>query len=336
MLERARHTPARLPAGHPPVLLVVVDTEEEFDWSRPFDRSSTETSSIAAQPHIHERIFDRYGIVPTYCVDWPVATTPASVATLRQLMEAGRCEIGTHLHPWVCPPHEEEVNTFNSYAGNLPPDLEYRKLENMTRAITKNFGRAPITFKAGRYGVGPQTAASIARLGYRIDASVVPRTAFKADGGPDFTASDEQPFWFPVGDARLLELPVTTAYCGLARAAGPALFPALQGSLARSLRLGGIAARTGLLERIRLTPEGCDPADLVRLMDTLHGAGCQVFSLTYHSPSLAVGHTPYVRDAAALERFLTTVEQVCRHFAERLGGTFMSLSALHERLSARP
>ena len=84
MLERNLHVPARLPADHPPVLVIVVDTEEEFDWGRPFSRDNTATRSIAAQPLIHERIFDRHGIVPTYCIDWPVATTPSAVATLRR------------------------------------------------------------------------------------------------------------------------------------------------------------------------------------------------------------------------------------------------------------
>ena len=154
---------------------------------------------------MHERVFDRMGIVPTYVIDWPVATTPASVAVLRSLMEAGRCEIGTHLHPWVSPPYEEDVSRFNSYAGNLPRQLEYDKLRMLTEAITASFGRAPTAFKAGRYGLGPHTAESIAALGYRIDASVVPYSAFLDDGGPDFRAYDEHPYWFDTSAGALLE-----------------------------------------------------------------------------------------------------------------------------------
>ena len=158
MLRQSHHRPARLAPGTPPVLLVIIDTEEEFDWGQPFDRASTGTTSIAGQPLMHERVFDPLGIVPTYVIDWPVATTPASSAVLRGLMEAGRCEIGTHLHPWVSPPHDEEVSRSNSYAGNLPRELEYDKLRMLTEAITRSFGRAPVTFKAGRYGLGPHTA----------------------------------------------------------------------------------------------------------------------------------------------------------------------------------
>ncbi len=334
MLRKTSHLPARLGAGARPVLVVVIDTEEEFDWTKPFDRASVGTSSIAGQPLMHERVYDRLGIVPTYVIDWPVATTPASVAVLRGLMEAGRCEIGTHLHPWVSPPHDEEVSTFHSYAGNLPRQLEYDKLRQLTDAITRSFGRAPTTFKAGRYGLGAHTAESIADLGYQIDASVVPYTAFTDDGGPDFRAYDEHPYTFEAGGRRLLELPNTAGYTGWLRAQGPALYELAQQGWARKLHMGGILSRSGALERIRLSPEAANGAELRRLSSALRGAGCEVFSLTYHSPSMVPGHTPYVRTDADLQRFIATVHDYCTWFRDELGGEFMSITGLAARLQS--
>jgi hypothetical protein len=332
MLRKVNHIPASLPAGERPVLLVIIDTEEEFDWNGPFDRASTGTASIAGQPLMHARVFDKFGIVPTYVCDWPVATTPASVRVLRDLMEAGRCEIGTHLHPWVSPPHTEQVNRFNSYAGNLPRELEFEKLSMLTAAIGENFGRAPTTFKAGRYGLGPHTAESIAALGYRIDASVVPYSAFTDDGGPDFSAYDEDPYWFKAGQRSLLELPVTTGYAGWLRGMGPQLYDLAQQPWARSARLGGILARSGALERIRLSPEVASGDEMRRLTRSLRAGGCDVFSLTYHSPSMVPGHTPYVRDAAGLERFIATVHDYCAWFRDEIGGQFLGLGALYDKL----
>ena len=251
MLNKTTHLPAVLAAGTGPVLLVIVDTEEEFDWAKPFDRASIGTLSIGGQPLMHEQVFDRFGIVPTYMCDYPVVTTAPSIATLRRLMEEGRCEIGTHLHPWVSPPHQEEVTRFNSYAGNLPPELEFDKLRAITSAIADNFGRAPTAFKAGRYGLGAGTAESIAALGYTIDASVVPYTSFKEDDGPDFRAYDEDPYWFSAGGRSLLELPVTTGYAGWLRGFGAPLFELAEQPLSRKLRAGGVLARSRALERIR-------------------------------------------------------------------------------------
>ena len=326
MLNLAAHQRVKLPAGTPPVLTVVVDTEEEFDWSQPFSRSSTSTQSIAAQPLAHQRVFDRHGVVPTYVIDWPVVSNPAAVDVLKELMLAGRCEIGTHLHPWVSPPHDEEVNTFNSYAGNLPQELEYKKLETLTNAIETAFGRRPIVFKAGRYGVGPHTADTLARLGYLIDASVVPFTNMSVDGGPDFSGHGVHPFWFEAGGRSLLELPATAGYAGKLHRLGASLYPALQQSLARQLRLPGIASRLGMLERVKLTPEGYSSAELAGLTACLSDQGCQYFGLTYHSPSLVPGNTPYVKTTAELDDFLDILNRYVSYFLNEFGGQTLSLS----------
>jgi len=334
MLDKATHQAAILPNGHPPVLCVVVDTEEEFNWQAPFSRQSTAVTSIAGQIAAHEQIYDRLGLVPTYVIDWPVATTPAAVAIMKGLMDEGRCTIGTHLHPWVNPPHLEEVNAFNSFTGNLPRELEFDKLKCLTQAITDNFQRKPTVFKAGRYGLGPHTSAALQQLGYQIDASVVPHTSYQAESGPDFSAFDNQAYWFGPPDQPLLELPVSTGFCGYLRSMGPALYPQLHSNIGKTLHLGGIAARSGALERIRLTPEGVDTAANQRLMRSLVQAGTQVLTLSYHSPSLVPGHTPYVRTAKDLSRFLACISECCEYFRDELGGIFVAPDQLLQKLAA--
>ena len=88
---------------------------------------------------------------------------------------------------------------------------------------------------------------------------------------------------------------------------------------ARTLRAGAILSRTGLLERATLTPEGADTAAHKRLARALLRQGHRVFTLTYHSPSLAPGHTPYVRTASDLRRFLHTLEATLSFFVTELG-----------------
>ena len=101
--------------------------------------------------------------MPTYAVDYPVASTPAAVAVLKAFLDSGRCEIGAHLHPWVNPPAEEEVNAFHSYACNLPAELMQRKLEVLPRRHRRAASAAPVVYKAGRYGIGPDTPAGAAQ-----------------------------------------------------------------------------------------------------------------------------------------------------------------------------
>lgn len=307
-----------LPEDHPPLLLVVIDTEEEFDWSRPHARENTSVTAIAAQG-LAQEIFASRAITPTYVIDYPVASSPAAVEALRVFADPGHCRIGAHLHPWVNPPHMEAVNAYNSYPGNLPVALEREKLETLTVAIAKGFGARPIVYKAGRYGVGAATAEILEELGYLIDVSVVPFTSFSSDGGPDFSGAGFHPSWFG-SKGELLEIPLSCGFYGQLRSLGPAIFSRLSSDLGMRLRLPGILARSGLLERIRLTPEGIDLAANIRLVWSLYDQGCRVFTFTYHSPSLVPGMTPYVRSERDLSEFLRTMDNFFAFFTKELGG----------------
>jgi hypothetical protein len=314
----------------PPELLVVVDTEEEFDWAVPLDRSSTATRSILAQERA-QAIYERLGVTPTYVIDYPVATDPVAIEYLRSLQDCGRAEIGAHLHPWVTPPHRETVNYFNSYHCNLPRELEQAKIESLTDAIERGFGKRPTIFKAGRYGFGPRTADLLAALGYRVDCSVLARHDLRSDGGPDFRGIGGDPYWLEQG---LLEVPVTCGFVGRAAWLG-STFPSLfDNRLAARLRLPGLLGKAGLVTRSRVTPEGVSAAEQCRLLEALVRGGGRTFTMAYHSPSLAPGNTPYVKNEAELDRFLETIEQVLVHFRDRLGGRFTSMTSLHARLSA--
>ena len=330
MLDRCQVTFAEVSASISPLLLVVVDTEEEFDWRLPVSRSNTAVGSISEQ-HLAQDVFATYGVVPMYVVDYPIATDENSVRALGAFLAEGRCEIGAHLHPWVNPPHEETVNAFNSYPGNLPSDLERSKLERLTQAIEENFGIRPTVYKAGRYGLGPATAGHLEQLGYEVDLSVVPYTRFDADGGPDFRAFDFRPYWF--GERRrLLDVPLSCGFAGVLARRGPALYPTLVSPFGMRWHAPGLAARLGLLERIRLTPEGIDHAAHRRLTRSLLKQGCRIFSLTYHSPSLQPGCTPYVRNRDELTRFLETIDRYLDFFFNELGGQSITPAALYRLL----
>jgi hypothetical protein len=306
--------PLALPPDWPPTLTVVIDTEEEFDWDADFDPGATSTANIAHQP-LAQAIMDRYGIVPTYVVDYPVAATPGAAKVLRGIAESGRCEIGAHLHPWVSPPHQGPVDAFHSYPGNLPPALEREKLERLSAQIAEAFGQRPIVYKAGRYGLGPSTFATLKALGFDIDVSVVPHTDFSAHQGPDFTGFPAAPFRAENGIA---ELPLSVHFIGALAAQGPSLFSwASKGPLAR-MRAPGVLSRLGLLERLRLSPEGHSLDDMIRQTRAALHRGERYFMLTYHSSSLLPGANGYVRDEAERAEFLAKLEG---YFAFFVGDT---------------
>ena len=288
---------------------VFVDTEEEFDWSRPHDRDARSTRAAEAVPGMQAR-FEARGVKPVYLVDHPIATDKRAVEILRDVAERGGCDIGTQLHPWVNPPFEEELSLRNSFAGNLPAELEHAKIASLTDAIAQSFGRRPIVYRAGRYGVGPNTASILEALGYRADASVRPLFDYGGEGGPDFSAV--RPIPYRVG--ALLEIPLSAAVNGPLGTAGTRLYRVID----RWPTVRALASRAGALSRVSLTPEGMPAKEVATAVRRLAEQGVRLFTFSFHSPSLEPGHTPYVRTADDLSRFHAWWEEIFE-FLEREG-----------------
>jgi phosphatidylinositol alpha-1,6-mannosyltransferase len=318
------------PYRGPPLLAVVVDAEEEFEWAEPLAPQYRGTVSIRAQRSAHT-LFAHYGIKPTYLITYPLATEDSAVAVLREYLADGVCEIGAQLHPWVTPPFASGARETQSYPGNLPVAIEREKLTRLIGAIKAAFAVRPTAYKAGRYGFGPNTAALLEESGFEIDTSLIPRTSYADTGGPEFSGYDYHPFWFG-HHRRLLELPVTRALTGILARRSPWLHQRAERRPWRALHAGGLLARAGLIERITLSPEGSDLAAMCRLTRVLLARGTRVLTLSYHSPSLEPGHTPYVRNDRDLAIFLDRLSGFLSFFRDEIGGEFLTIRELRQRL----
>ncbi len=322
--------PVRLPDDAPPQLFVIVDTEEEFDWAAPFSRSNVSVTAIDEVGRLQD-VLRPHRVTPTYVIDYPVAATTASARRLAQYAARGECEIGAHLHPWVNPPATEELSRPTSYACNLGADLEREKIAALRDAIVANLGVRPRVYKAGRYGFGRTTAATLEVLGFDVDVSVNPHMNYESDGGPSFEGFAPVPGFF--GERRrLLEVPCTTAFVGAARRMGEALHRAASASWLQPLRAVGVLSRTGTLNKIMLSPEGSTYDEMVAVTDTLVRDGVRTLSLTFHSPSLKPGCTRYVRTAAERDAFLATIDRFCHYFFATHRGVPGTPAALYDQL----
>ncbi|HEY7806950.1 MAG TPA: polysaccharide deacetylase family protein [Croceibacterium sp.] len=275
--------------------LVTVDTEEEFDWSQPLVREGHGLDHLPRLAKFQE-FCEGIGCVPVYLVDWPVATSSLAADILRPAIAAGRAEIGVQLHPWVNPPFDEDVTPHNSYAGNLPPELEAAKFRNLRAMIEDKFDSVPLIYRAGRYGTGPHTAGVLAEGGIAIDSSVRAKFDYSASGGPDYRRHPLEPYWLDESRS-LLELPLTSVFWGMLRRQGDWIYPALW----RMPRLRGLLSYLGLLERVPLTPEGVTVEEAIRGIDIALDDRLPVLVFSFHSPSLRAGHTPYVRSEEDLD-----------------------------------
>ncbi|MDV2079721.1 polysaccharide deacetylase family protein [Marinobacter xestospongiae] len=322
-------TAATLPADLPPQLLVVIDTEEEFDWNAEPDSAADSVDAMAHVGRVQD-IFNDYGICPCYVVDYPVASKPEGYRLLKQFADAGQCEIGAHLHPWVTPPVSETLSRSNMYPGNLPAALEKAKLQSLRDTIADNFGTAPVAYKAGRYGFGPNTPAILRELGFTIDLSVCPPLDSRADGGPDYRYFNAEPFFFGADDPSILELPCTGEFVGWANGWSVPLFE--MANRLKRFKVPGILSRLGAVDRLMLSPEGFSPEEHIKLTRFLLKRGVRTFTWSFHSPSVVPGNTTYVKDDQQLREFLDSFRRFFDFFFNDLGGQASSPSRLRKTM----
>jgi hypothetical protein len=310
------------PVVEPPVsrskLFIVVDTEEAFDWTAPFARENVDVSAIPETARF-QKIAAKYRLEPTYVVDYPVASTASSAEVLSGFAHDGACHIGAHLHPWVTPPFDEPLIPPMSFGCNLGMAIERAKIEALSDAITEHMGVRPRVYKAGRYGFGETTAAIVESLGYDIDASVIPHMDFSSDAGPDFSGFSVAPATFGAG-RRLLELPCTVGFVGAARRLGEPVHRAASAAWLQPMRAVGILARTGMLNKVMLSPEGNTLDEMKALTRVLHADGVRTFALTFHSPTLKPGCTRYAGTIAERDAFLGMIDRYCDFFFSELDG----------------
>lgn len=302
---------AQFPADFGQKVLLTVDTEEEFDWDAPFQRTGyglEHTRELARFQGFCEEI----GAKPVYLVDWPITEAPDAIDVIGDAVSRGAAELGMQLHSWVNPPFDEQLNERNSFAGNLPPDLEAAKFHSLRDRIESVFGAAPQIYRAGRYGAGPNTARILSEAGVAIDTSVRPLFDYSAQGGPDYSAHPAQPYW--TGERRdVLELPITSVFWGVLRQ---------QGSLLHRLQrhvptFFAAFSRFRLLERIALTPEGVTIEEAIRGIDIALDDGLPVLVLSLHSPSLAPGFTPYALDQEGVEAIYAWLRAIYAYLDQR-------------------
>lgn len=324
--------PVPIPKDGGPFLHVVIDTEEERDWSEGYRRDQFSVAAIEDVDRA-QCIFDEFGVRPTYVVDYPIASQKQAYVPLRQIAAGGRALIGAHLHPWVNPPYSEELTRSNSFPGNLPRAIEASKLGRLADTIEQNFGARPRIYKAGRYGIGPRTPEILGELGFDIDLSADPAFDYSHQGGPDFRGLVPRPFCYE-NYHDLLCIPNTGAFVGFLskhfRLHQFAAKPLLQ-----RLKLQGILSRLRVIDRLRLSPEYYRLNEMIQLTRWLLSKGVRTFTLSFHSPTLRPMCSPYVKTEAELQAFLGTLRGYLRFFLEELGGSARTTYEIEEWIKGK-
>ena len=277
-------------------LAITIDVEED-NWS---DYNSAPVLSNIGKLTELQTVFDKYYVKPTYLISYPVATDKNSIFILRKILDQGRCEIGTHLHPWNTPPFEEEKTVSNTILFNLSKELQYRKMESLHAKIVENFQMDPVSFRSGRWGFDHTVAENIHRLGYKVDTSVSPYLNWESYHGPDFSNRSPMPQLLQIGKSggphsSILEVPATIGFLQDNYDRCNARMKAISGSALRHFRLIGVLDRLNIINKVWLSPESDDAGKMIRLAESIERNKYPILNMFFHSPSLRHGLTHFTK-----------------------------------------
>ena len=314
-------------------LVVTIDTEED-NWAR-YSATDNPVANIEELIPL-QRLFDRYGVRPTYLISYPVATHPRSVAILKGFLDQGKCEIGMHCHPWNTPPFDPTASIAerDTMLCNLDPRIQSEKLAALRAAIVAGFGVAPRSFRAGRWGLGPGTVEALYDLGLRVDSSVTPFIGWQAYQGPDHSSFGPELFWLvhDSGSIRnpILEVPVTVGFLQSNFKRCQKLLQFAEQPLLRRTRIIGILYYMGLLNKVWLSPEHANGAMMIAITKRFIKNGYPVINLSFHSTTLKNGLNSVVPDEEHKKVFSQRIEEFLT-FANDIGLIPLTLSQLEQR-----
>ncbi|MEX1129168.1 MAG: polysaccharide deacetylase family protein [Vicinamibacterales bacterium] len=290
-------------------LLVGIDTEGDNQWDAEARRNQR-FENIYALSRLHE-LFERHGARPTYVITHPVATDPRSAEVLRGLLARGTCEIGAHHHAWETPPCTAADVARHPYASTLPREQFDAQLDALTAAISAAMGRAPVSYRSGRFGFSADHVAALERCGYLVDSSVAPLFYESHKGGPEFVEAPLTPYFLAydrateAGSSGVLELPISAAL-------NRRLPKALQYAYARAPKpytTRRILRALRLLRMRWLRPSYSSLDDMIALARDLARWNEPVLNLLFHSSEGIVGGSPYNRTQGELDAFCDRLER---------------------------
>jgi hypothetical protein len=330
----------------PPRLLLTIDVEEDMpDWKI---TDPITTANAEALPRLQE-MCDALGVKPTYLCTHPMVTQSVPSRILGELARAGRCEIGAHLHPWNTPPYlgipgvDADERTIPYYMSRLGPERFAKKLATLTTAVADLVGKAPVSFRAGRYGLDAATCAVLPQYGYTTDTSVTPLASHAADGGPDFRGAPEVPYYpsredlCVPGDLPIVEIPVSVS---LTRNVPRAVRLAYV-RIPAATRIRGILSRDflGIVDYAWLYPARFDLGEMTAAARSLHAAGHPFLNVFLHSSELIPGASQLVRTREDADRCVARLRGILDHCIRELGAVPATLEeggrAAREWIAAR-
>ena len=293
---------------------VTIDTEcdKSPDWSNSNPLSFK--SILDGVPNKLQPLFKTHGIKPTYFLSPEVIEQKICADVFNAIKND--CELGTHLHADFIEPMKttDNLNGYNAdaFQTDFKPDIEFKKLENLTKLFKKTFNFEPAVFRAGRYAANKNTLSSLIRLGYKVDSSFTPHLKWTGPNGAIINHEDspEQPYFtdghdiYHDNNGPILEIPI---------------------SILQSTKL----FRT---KHLWLRPMFSSFSEMKKVInktiDKYKNNEFIILIMMFHSQEVIPNASPYTRNEKDVEQYLALLNKIF-YYARKNSIYFSTLTEIH-------
>ncbi|MCX6651585.1 MAG: hypothetical protein NT131_08040 [Methanomassiliicoccales archaeon] len=313
------------------LLVITIDTEVDKSQDWKVSAEGSFRSVLQGIPELLEPLFQKYRAKGTYLLSNEVMEQDDCVHVLKSLKGA---ELGTHLHGELVGPQRWEGamsgRRFDDMQLSYDYDLERMKMTVLTDIFRKKFDRAPVSFRAGRFGAGPNTAKILIELGYKVDSSITPGMDWDLpEGRANHMTAPNQPYYVDEtnlskeGNSGLLEAPVTIRTRWLRRMMH---FSSSSAVLRRMNRVVN-----GVMPAVWFRPSYHSERQMISVgqheMKKSTDRDTVLLNMMFHSMEIVPGASPYARTAEESRALFSRVEATLS-WAQQQGFEFMTLSEL--------
>jgi hypothetical protein len=309
--------------------IVTIDTEGDDIWNGPRE---TTTRNALYLPRF-QQICERFGLKPTYLVNYEMAVSPAFVEFGRDVQARGTGEIGMHLHAWNSPPITAltgDDDRHKPFLIEYPAEVLRAKVDFMTKLLQDVFGTPITSHRSGRWAMNEHYARTLIEYGYLTDCSVTPYVNWRrtlgdpnAAGGTDYRDFPTTPYFIDPedisrpGNSNLLEVPMTVS---------KRCHPALRALVRTIMSRPGLPRRvvSRMLRNQWLRPNGHNGAAMVAQVEEAAAARATHVEFMLHSSEFMPAGSPTFPDAASIERLYADLEALFERASALFSGVTLA------------
>lgn len=323
-------------AGMEKYFIITIDTEGDNIWQRVTTRTGMREITVENAKYIErfQLLCEKYHFIPTYLVNYEMASADPFVSKAKEWVANNRCEVGMHMHAWNTPPIVNlpfNPKGHNPYAGEYSHEVLWKKMCTMTRLIERNFGVKPTSHRGGRWYIDAWYIRALLKLGYKVDCSVTPGISWTQKignrmYGPDYSKFPNNAYYmdrkdinqkarFYDKDNNILQVPPTIIPCPLKEQ--------IKKMIDKPEQISSICR-----EKIWLRSKVSNLNDMLYIVK--HTEKRDYIEYMLHSSELMPGGNPNFKTDASIEKLYRDLEVLFSEIAKKRKGISLSEYAMRD------